>query len=214
MALFQQGQRQLALTLVDQLGEFANAPLLVEAVTGPQQGDGIRDSGAGIIDRQLLDAGRRQPGNQAGLCRTVFNGAAMARHARGIDRRPVVTEHVRKSVSQERTFRRDLVDERALKEKLWQLSQGVGHYLKRSEMTARTIAIKLRYADFSTLSRQATRTVPTDDETEIYRQALDLLARAWQPGRPVRLLGVAARGLVPAGDQATTPPAEQLSFWE
>jgi DNA polymerase-4 len=133
-------------------------------------------------------------------------GAAMARHARGIDRRPVVTEHERKSVSQERTFSRDLADAETLERHLRQMSQGVAHHLDRAEMAAGTVAIKLRYADFTTLTRQVALAVPTADEQEIYQAALSLLRRAWQRDRPVRLLGVAAR-------QLSAPPG-QLSLWD
>jgi DNA polymerase-4 len=64
------------------------------------------------------------------------------------------------------------------------------------------VSIKLRYSDFTTLTRQMQLAVPTDDKQEIYRAALALLRRAWERGRPVRLLGVAGRGL--------TPPVGQL----
>jgi DNA polymerase-4 len=146
------------------------------------------------------------------------NGAAMARMAQGVDERPVTTEHEIKSVSQERTFSRDLTHPDALRQQLWAMSQGVARRLKRKELAAETVAIKLRYSDFTTLSRQMRLSVPTDDEQEIYRAALALLRRAWQRGRrstaradrrvselppkPVRLLGVAGRGL--------TPPVGQL----
>jgi DNA polymerase-4 len=72
-------------------------------------------------------------------------------------------------------------------------------------MTAGTVAIKLRYADFTTLTRQTSLAVPTGDEKEIYRAALTLFERTWQRDRPLRLLGVAARQL--------SPPAGQLSLW-
>jgi DNA polymerase-4 len=130
------------------------------------------------------------------------HGADMAGRARGSDERPVVTEHERKSVSQERTFAHDLRDPRALRRELWRLSQGTARRLKRAGMEVGTVAIKLRYADFTTLSRQMQLGVPTDDEEVIYRAALTLLRRAWQQGRPVRLLGVGGRDL--------SPPAGQL----
>jgi DNA polymerase-4 len=117
-------------------------------------------------------------------------GRAMARRARGIDRRPVVTEHERKSVSRETTFSRDLREIRALKKHLWRLSQGVARRLERAGMVAGTIAIKLRYDDFETLTRQMSLDVPTDDEVRIYRAALVLLEQTWVRGRAVRLLGV------------------------
>lgn len=133
------------------------------------------------------------------------HGAGMARMAQGIDDRPVVTKREPKSLSQERTFSRDISDEDVLRQQLWQLSRGVGEQLKRKGLAAKTVAIKLRYTDFSTLSRQMRLNVPTDDEREIYRAALILLRRAWQRGQPVRLLGVAGRGLL--------PPVGQLPLW-
>jgi DNA polymerase-4 len=124
-------------------------------------------------------------------------GVSMARQAGGIDERPVVTQHEVKSISQETTFSRDLDDAEALRRQLWRLSQGVARRLQRAELAAGTVALKLRYADFSTLTRQTTLPVPSDDERVIYRTALALLRRAWQQGWPVRLLGVAGRHLSP-----------------
>jgi len=86
---------------------------------------------------------------------------------------------------------------------LWALSQGVSRYLKRSGMAAGTIAIKLRYSDFSTLSRQMSLSVAIDDEVEIYRASLALFQRAWEPGRPIRLLGVGAHRLTESTGQLT-----------
>jgi DNA polymerase-4 len=133
------------------------------------------------------------------------HGTAMAQHCRGIDSRPVITEWERKSVSQERTFTRDVANTEVLSRQLWELSQGVAQHLKRSNLAAGTVAIKLRYADFTTLTRQLRLDVPTDDEQEIYRAARVLLNKAWQQGRAVRLLGVAGRHL-------STPPG-QMSLW-
>jgi DNA polymerase-4 len=133
-------------------------------------------------------------------------GVELARMARGIDERPLVTEHEAKSISQETTFNRDVADPNFLRQQAWQLSRGVSRHLKRQGMAAGTVAIKLRYYDFTTLTRQMRLSVPTDDEREIYRAALVLLRRAWQRGRPVRLLGVAARELA--------PPTGQLALWK
>lgn len=132
------------------------------------------------------------------------HGVAMARQAQGIDERPVVTEHEAKSVSQERTFARDVSDAQTLEQHLEQFSEGVAQHLNMIGLVAKTVAVKLRYADFATLTRQKTLTRPTNDKEEILQTAKTLLQRAWQRGRPVRLLGVAARQL--------SPPPEQLSF--
>jgi DNA polymerase-4 len=139
------------------------------------------------------------------LARFGRPGGAMARQAQGIDERPVVTEREAKSVSQERTFARDVTDAKMLKRQLWQLSQGVARRLEKADMAAGAVAIKLRYANFETLTRQMTLMAPTDDEKDIYRAALALLRRTWQEKRPVRLLGVAGRHL-------SRPPG-QLSLW-
>jgi DNA polymerase-4 len=163
-----------------------------------------------VTAEKLSEMGVTTVGDLAGLSEEVLrdrfgrNGVAMARMARGYDDRPVVTEHEIKSVSQETTFSRDLVSPDALRQQLWKLSQGVGRRLERKGLAATTVAVKLRYSDFTTLTRQMRLAVPTDDDQEIYRAALVLLGRAWQRGRPVRLLGVAGRDL--------TPPVGQLSL--
>jgi len=133
------------------------------------------------------------------------HGMEMAKQARGIDERPVITERERKSVSQERTFARDLRDAELLRRQLWRLSQGVARQLRSAELAAGTVAIKLRYADFTTFIRQMRLAVPTNDERTIYRAALVLLSRTWERERPVRLLGVAGRHL--------SPPAGQLPLF-
>ncbi len=129
------------------------------------------------------------------------HGAAMVRRARGIDRRAVVTEHTRKSVSRERTFDRDLGEMEALKRQLWGLSQGVSERLNRAGAVAGTVAIKLRYEDFETLTRQMSLDVPTADTVRIYSAALVLLSQTWESGRPVRLLGIGGTDLRPPTGQ-------------
>ena len=134
------------------------------------------------------------------------NGAIMIRQAQGFDERPVITEHERKSVSQERTFARDLRDVEPLHDQLSRLSQRVAQHLQKAGVAAGTVAIKLRYADFTTLGRQMRLSVPTDDGETICQVARTLFDRTWQRGRPVRLLGVAGRQL--------SPPPGQLRLFE
>jgi DNA polymerase-4 len=159
-----------------------------------------------VTERRLAAMGVKTVGDLARMpedelrARFGKHGAEMARQARGIDERPVVAEHARKSVSQETTFARDLRDAKLLRRHLWQLSRGVAQWLRKEGLAAGTIAIKLRYADFTTLTRQMRLATPTDDAREVYRAAVTLLKRAWQRERPVRLLGVAGRNLSsPAG---------------
>jgi DNA polymerase-4 len=142
-----------------------------------------------------------------GELRTHFGrqGGWMARQTLGIDSRPVITQHEAKSVSHERTFSRDLANAAELELALLQMSQGVSRRLQRLELAAATISLKLRYSDFTTLSRQMTLDCPTDDERQIYGAALVLFQRTWRSERPVRLLGVGASSL--------RTPLGQLPLW-
>jgi DNA polymerase-4 len=133
------------------------------------------------------------------------HGAALVRQAQGIDARPLATGHAARSISHERTFSSDLSDPDALEQQLRHLSELVAQRLGKSSLTAGNVGIKLRYSDFTTLTRQMTLDVPTDDERQIFHAAQTLFQRAWQRGRPVRLLGVSARHL--------TSPAGQLPLW-
>jgi DNA polymerase-4 len=170
-------------------------PVRVLLGVGPVTAQKLAEIGVATVGG-LARVGEEELGARFGK-----HGAEMALQARGIDERPVVAEHERKSVSQETTFARDLRDGDALRKWLWRLSQGVARHLKRARLAAGTVAIKLRYADFTTLTRQMKLSVPTDDEREIYRAALVLLKRAWERDRAVRLLGVAARNLCPPAGQ-------------
>lgn len=128
------------------------------------------------------------------------HGRALARQARGIDRSPVITEHQCRSISQERTFQRDVADPQTLHEQLQKMSNRVAARLLRHELVAGTVGIKLRYSDFATLTRQMALAVPTADERLISQAASTLLDKTWRKGRPVRLLGVSAQRLSkPAG---------------
>ena len=77
----------------------------------------------------------------------------------------------------------------------------MAEHLQRADLAAGTVAIKLRYGDFETLTRQTSLDVPTDDARVIYRTAMVLLRRTWEHGIPVRLLGVAGQNLCPPTGQ-------------
>jgi DNA polymerase-4 len=126
--------------------------------------------------------------------------------AHGIDDSPVVTEHEMKSVSQETTFDHDIADGEVLLQTLYELSEGVGRRLRQSQLSGSTIKLKLRWPDFSTLTRQTTLNQPTDQDTVIFNEAVKLFKQVWEPGKPVRLLGVGVSNL--------SPRAHQLSLWD
>ena len=129
------------------------------------------------------------------------HGAAMFRHARGLDDRPVQTTRRAKSISQETTFREDVSDAEFLRQTLAEMSRKLSARLQKKGVTARTVTLKLRYSDFSTVTRSITHDPPTDSAADIARYARFLLERHWQSHRPLRLVGVGVSHLVRGAHQ-------------
>jgi len=123
-------------------------------------------------------------------------GEHFLRLAEGKDDRPVTPDGQAKSIGQEQTFARDIAELEELRAVLLQQVEQVAFRLRRQGLRARTVTIKLRYGDFTTLTRSATLPEPTNVTSELWRLAEGLLAR-WAAGgrRPLRLLGVTASGL-------------------
>jgi len=115
--------------------------------------------------------------------------------ANGRDDREVTTEYERKSVGAENTFPRDLPDGPALREEMTRIAENVAERLRNCGNRARCIAIKLRYRNFRTITRQLTRPEPTDDAFEIAAAAGQLLDNVTQDGDLFRLLGIHASKL-------------------
>jgi DNA polymerase-4 len=109
--------------------------------------------------------------------------------AHGIDERPLITHWEPKQRSRERTFQRDTSDWQTVAKVLAGLSRDVADELREDGLRARTIGIKLRFADFQTLTRDKTLTLATDSAELIRKAAFDCLKRI-ELKRPVRLLGV------------------------
>lgn len=117
------------------------------------------------------------------------HGQAMWQHAQGIDKRPVQTEHETKSISKETTFAHDITQRRELEHTLRLLSDQVGQRLRDEGVSANTVKIKIRWSDFTTLTRQVTLDHSTHENSRIFRAASDLFDRVWR-GQAVRLIGV------------------------
>ena len=122
------------------------------------------------------------------------HGHNLAQHTCGIYVRPVTTDRVARSISKETTFARDVRD----KETLWQTVQEqamqVARKVQAEGLTGSTVKLKLRWADFTTLTRQ-TSVGATDDEALVAQAARWLLDQVWEHGRAVRLIGVGVSGL-------------------
>jgi nucleotidyltransferase/DNA polymerase involved in DNA repair len=119
----------------------------------------------------------------------------MHRRALGMNDSPVGVEGRRKSVSQERTFARDVGDLDVLQRALLKMSEEVAAQLRKEGDCAHTVVLKMRYPDFTTITRQATLAQPTDLADAIFVQARKLLQHEWKKGTQLRLIGVGATGL-------------------
>ena len=114
--------------------------------------------------------------------------------AQGVDDRPVVSEHDPKSSGSEHTFARDVTDLDEIRTEIRSMVCDAAAWLTRHELYARTVTIKVRYHDFSTITRSHTE-APTRDEDNIVPRALMLLEKTEASRRPVRLLGVSVHNL-------------------
>ncbi len=109
--------------------------------------------------------------------------------ARGVDERPVVAEHEPKSSGSESTFARDLTSIDDIRREIARMAQSAASWLVRRGLYARTVTVKVRYNDFTTVTRSQTEP-PTRDEANIVHRAVALLGRTDAERRPIRLLGV------------------------
>lgn len=117
-------------------------------------------------------------------------GWDLAKRARGIDKRGIITEREAKSISQEITFSKDTRNGDLMRERLRKQSQRVTRQLQKQGLAARTVKIKIRWPNFTTLTRQTTLQNPTADPAIIAEAALQLFEKVWQNNKPVRLLGM------------------------
>ncbi len=124
-------------------------------------------------------------------------GLALAGKARGEDAggwfdTEVGAHEDAKSISHEHTFNQDTADISQLESTLMRLSEMVARRLRESNFYARTIQLKLRYKDFTTITRAQTLPVPTQLDGDIFEQIRTLFRRNWKQGSQIRLLGVQA----------------------
>jgi DNA polymerase IV len=198
------GQTPSALCVVPP-GEEASflAPLPVSVLwgVGPRTAERLTALGIhtiGDIAARPVDALVREFGK---------HGYDLARHARGWDERPVTTERVARSISKETTYARDVRDRETLWQTLEEQAREVARRLATEGLTGTTVKLKLRWADFTTLTRQ--RSVgPTDDAAAVTRAARWLLDQVWEHGHPVRLNGVGVSGLEARARQLSLLDAE------
>ena len=146
------------------------------------------------------------------LLRRAVGGLADAlrRLALGDDPRPVVPDRPSKSSSSENTYNEDLLDLDAIRAEIERMARQTAEWLARKGLLARTVTIKVRFANFATVTRSHTAAAPTRDPGEIAARALTLLERTDAGRRPIRLLGAGVHGL--AGDDVAIGFPGALKF--
>jgi DNA polymerase IV len=137
----------------------------------------------------------------------------LQRLARGEDDRPVVAEHEPKSSGTENTFERDLTDVDVIRAEIAEMAASAAAWLARRELYAKTVTIKVRYNDFTTITRSHTAP-PARDADRISARAVALLDRTEISTRPVRLLGVSVHNLTPDPFVMADDPEPWLPFEE
>lgn len=111
--------------------------------------------------------------------------------AQGLDNRRVEPEQEAKSIGRETTFQSDVGDDLFLDRILLAFAQIIGRRLRKAELTAQTVTLKLRYPDFKTITRSKTIAAPTDADMTIYQTGSDLLAEARRQNKSlIRLIGL------------------------
>ncbi len=179
-------------------------PLPVRALwgVGPRAAERLAEFGLSTVG-DVARAGR------AGLIRLLGNAAGSSVHelAWGRDPRPVEPESAEASIGAETTFDVDSTDRVALRRELLALADRTCRRARAADLRGRTVSIKVRFADFTTVTRSITLGTPTNVTRIVHLSAVALFDRLGVGSRSVRLVGVRLEQLVPAGEVT-----EQLSF--
>src|ERR1019366_9374306 len=191
------------------------APLDVRAIPGVGKG----------MESHLNELGIKKVGDLARLEESELEerfgkwGLALAGKARGEDAggwfdAEVGADNEAKSISHEHTYNEDTADATQLEATLMRLSEMVGRRLREADLHARTIQLKLRYKDFTTLTRAHTLASPTQLDTEIFAEIRALFRKNWKKGMPVRLLGVHASSFTSQPDQINLLDGNRQQRWK
>ena len=121
-------------------------------------------------------------------------GFDLYRKARGIHNSPVKANRIRKSIGKEKTYGKILQVEEDIKKELTLLSEKVAHNLSKQDKTGKIIILKIRYADFSTLTRRKSLPQATQGASQISQTALQLYEELAEKEKGIRLLGVTVTG--------------------
>ena len=166
---------------------------------GPVTARRLRERGiALLVDIRRADPAllREAVGSQTDWLRQLANG---------VDPRPVVPDRAAKSAGTENTFSQDLTDPEQMRREIDEMARHIATWLSRKALLCRTVTIKVRYSDFTTVTRSHSRTPATNDPEAIAARAITLLERTEAAQRPVRLLGVSVHNLVDPVEPTEAP---------
>src|SRR5579863_10413677 len=177
-----------------------------------------------VTEKNLHAVGIRKVGDLARLEEKFLEdrfgkwGLALAGKSRGLDAggwfdTEIGAEEGPKFISHEHTFGEDTGDVSQMESTLSRLCEMVGRRLREYGLNARTIQLKLRYSDFSTITRAHSIARATQLDTELFEEIRDLFRANWHLGWPVRLLGVHVSGWAGDGEQMDLLAEDQHEKW-
>jgi DNA polymerase-4 len=178
-----------------------------------------------VMETHLHALGIKKVGDLASLEESDLSdrfgkwGLALAGKARGEDAggwfdTEVGADVGAKSISHEHTYNEDTADVSQLESTLMRLSEMVARRLRESQFHARTIQLKLRYKDFTTITRAHSLPSPTQLDTEIFEQVRTLFRKNWKKGSQIRLLGVQASAFSSQPDQINLLEGNRQQRWK
>jgi DNA polymerase-4 len=185
------------------------APLDVREIPGVGQ----------VMESNLHALGIKKVGDLARLDDFGKWGLALAGKSRGLDAggwfdNEVGADLDAKSISHEHTYNEDTGDAAQLEATLMRLSEMVGRRLRQAGFYAETVQLKLRYKDFTTITRAHTLPSPTQLDTEIFEQIRTLFRKNWKKGALVRLLGVHTSSFISQPDQIDLLDGARQQRWK
>ena len=178
-----------------------------------------------VTEKNLHSVGIRKVGDLARLDDKFLEqrfgkwGLALAGKSRGLDAggwfdTEIGEDAGPKSISHEHTFNEDTADLDRIESTLARLSEMVGRRLREHKLQARTLQLKLRLSDFTTITRAHSIARATDLDTEIFEEIRELLRANWKPSATIRLLGVQATGWDDDGGQLDLLTGDRHEKWK
>jgi DNA polymerase IV len=163
---------------------------------GPVTAARLREHGI----EKLIDIRARPPAELEAIVGSLASWLVDLAHGR--DDRAVEPNRAAKSAGSEETYASDLSSLSEIRQEIEKMARDVATWLERKSITARTVTIKVRYSDFTTVTRSQSAPEPTSDAHAIVTRAIALLSKTDAGARPVRLLGVSVHNFGHAGEDA------------